>query len=66
MQSVGFPSACADEAQPLPQGEMRLGKKGVNPMTGEPFSKTGTQANFESRESPEGAFTSNVHLDILD
>lgn len=40
-------------------------KGGINQLTGEPFSKTGVQVNFESRLTPKGPFPNNVHLDIL-
>jgi RHS repeat-associated protein len=39
-------------------------KSGINPVTAEPFSKTGTQVNFQSRPEPAGPFPSNVHLDV--
>ncbi|EAA5947469.1 TPA: RHS repeat-associated core domain-containing protein, partial [Salmonella enterica] len=38
-------------------------KRGRNPLTGEPWSKTGTQVNFQSRPVPEGPWSGNVHLD---
>jgi hypothetical protein len=41
------------------------GKMGINRLTGEPFSRTGVQANFESRLIPGGRFTNNVHLDVI-
>jgi hypothetical protein len=41
-------------------------KRGVNPKTMEPWSKTGTQVNFETRSAPSGAFENNVHVDISD
>ncbi|MES0300405.1 RHS repeat-associated core domain-containing protein, partial [Citrobacter sedlakii] len=38
-------------------------KRGINPLSGEPWSKTGTQVNFQSRKTPEGPWSGNVHLD---
>ncbi|RAZ61779.1 RHS repeat-associated core domain-containing protein, partial [Enterobacter cloacae] len=38
-------------------------KRGKNPLTSEPWSRTGTQVNFQSRSVPEGPWSSNVHLD---
>jgi len=32
---------------------------------GVPFSKTGVQANFQSRLIPQGAWPNNVHLDVI-
>ena len=40
-------------------------KSGINPNTGEPFSRTGIQVNFESRVKSSGRFTNNVHLDVV-
>jgi len=39
-------------------------KKGTNPATGEPWSKTGTQVNFETKAARGEAPISNVHLDV--
>lgn len=39
-------------------------KRGVNPRTGEPWSRTGTQANFETHGEDGGRPVSNVHLDV--
>ena len=39
-------------------------KRGVDRMSGEPWSKTGTQVNFQSRDIPEGVWGNNVHLDV--
>jgi RHS repeat-associated protein len=39
-------------------------KKGINKITGEPWLKTGTQINFQSRDIPEGTWNNNVHLDV--
>jgi RHS repeat-associated protein len=39
-------------------------KRGINPATNQPWSKTGVQANFETRNVPSGPFQSNVHLDV--
>ena len=39
-------------------------KSGINKNTGEPWSKTGTQVNFQSRDIPEGSWPNNVHLDV--
>ena len=39
-------------------------KGGVNPRTGKPWSKTGSQVNFETKSSPGGKPKSNVHLDV--
>ncbi|UWX93372.1 DUF6531 domain-containing protein [Enterobacter mori] len=38
-------------------------KRGRNPLTDEPWSRTGTQVNFQTRTVPEGSWSSNVHLD---
>ena len=40
-------------------------KNGINRMTGQPFSITGFQVNFESRAVARGRFTNNVHLDVM-
>jgi uncharacterized protein RhaS with RHS repeats len=39
-------------------------KGGINRVTGEPWSKTGVQTNFESRYSPTGRWENDVHLDV--
>jgi RHS repeat-associated protein len=39
-------------------------KTGVNGVTGERYSRTGRQVNFETRDA-NGVITSNVHLDVL-
>lgn len=39
-------------------------KRGVNPMTGEPWSRTGRVANFETKRAPGEKPVSNVHLDV--
>lgn len=39
-------------------------KRGINPHTGEPYSRTGVQMNFQSRSTPDGPWTSNVHVDV--
>ena len=39
-------------------------KKGTNPATGQPWSKTGTQANFETKVARGETPISNVHLDV--
>jgi RHS repeat-associated protein len=39
-------------------------KRGVNPRTGEAWSRTGVQVNFETKPSPDAPPTSNVHLDV--
>ena len=57
--SVGLLSA--DE---LRQFRLPASKRGTNPVTGEAWSKTGRQVNFESRSDPGGTWTSNVHLDV--
>ena len=40
-------------------------KRGVNPVTGESWSRTGTQVNFETKPAVGEPPSSNVHLDIL-
>ncbi|MEL6195933.1 MAG: hypothetical protein AAFZ38_00365 [Myxococcota bacterium] len=40
------------------------GKSGRNPVTGERWSSTGAQVNFESRSVPKGDWINNVHLDV--
>jgi hypothetical protein len=39
-------------------------KRGINPMTGEPWSRTGVQVNFQSRFEAVGEWLNNVHLDV--
>ena len=39
-------------------------KRGVNRATGQPWSKTGRQVNFESAPTPKNPNGSNVHLDV--
>ena len=40
--------------------------RNVHPTSGQPYSNTGYQMNFESRLVPRGSFgQSNVHLDVL-
>lgn len=41
-------------------------KKGINPKTMEPYSKTGKQVNFETliKKDGETKLISNVHLDV--
>lgn len=39
-------------------------KSGVNPASGEPYSGTGVQANFESRSQSSGSYETNVHVDV--
>ena len=51
-------------ADGLRQFRLPSPKRGINPNTGEPFSRTGTQVNFEQRPTAGGPFTSNVHLDV--
>ena len=51
-------------ADGLRQFRFPSSKRGINPMTGTPFSKTGVQVNFESRSVASGRWTSNVHLDV--
>ena len=40
-------------------------KRGINPDTMEPWSKTGIQVNFETKLRPGTPSTSNVHLDVI-
>jgi RHS repeat-associated protein len=40
-------------------------KRGVNPATQQPWSPTGRQANFETREFPGLPANSNVHVNVL-
>lgn len=51
-------------ANGLRQFRLPATKRRANPVTGEPWSRTGFQVNFESRAQPSGEFTSNVHLDV--
>jgi RHS repeat-associated protein len=51
-------------ADKLRQFRLPSAKRGVNPLTNQPFSRTGVQVNFEARTIPEGRWTSNVHLDV--
>jgi RHS repeat-associated protein len=51
-------------ADGLRQFRLPAMKRGINAVTGESFSGTGTQVNFQSRPTARGAWTSNVHLDI--
>jgi RHS repeat-associated protein len=39
-------------------------KRGINSVTGEPWSRTGRQVNFETKPAPGETPTSNVHLDV--
>ena len=39
-------------------------KRGINPATGETWSKTGRQVNFETKPVRGEPPTSNVHLDV--
>jgi RHS repeat-associated protein len=39
-------------------------KDEINPVTNEPYSKTGNVLNFEARTQPSGRYTSNVHVDV--
>jgi RHS repeat-associated protein len=48
----------------LRQFRLPAAKKGINPLTGEPWSRTGVQVNFQARPEPNGRWTSNVHLDV--
>lgn len=48
----------------LRQFRLPSAKKGIDPLTGAPYSKTGVQVNFELRAVPSGRWTSNVHLDV--
>jgi hypothetical protein len=48
----------------LRQFRMPSVKRGINPVTGKPYSRTGVQVNFESRQVPEGRWPNNVHLDV--
>ena len=52
-------------ADGLRQFRFPAAKRGVNPVTGRPWSKTGIQANFESRLEAAGEWLNNVHLDAL-
>jgi RHS repeat-associated protein len=38
----------------------------ASPKPNSPFTKTGVQANYESRDGPMGRWTNNAHLDIND
>jgi hypothetical protein len=53
-------------ADGLRQFRMPSVKRGINPLTGESFSRTGVQVNFESRPVPDGRWPNNVHLDVLE
>jgi hypothetical protein len=39
-------------------------KRGINPVTGQPWSSTGRQVNFETKLNRGEPPTSNVHLDV--
>ena len=39
-------------------------KSGRNPVTGQPYSRTGRQVNFETKPAADVSPTSNVHLDV--
>lgn len=39
-------------------------KRGIDPVTGEPYSRTGVQANFQSRGEASGPWQNNVHIDV--
>lgn len=39
-------------------------KRGINPATQQPWSPTGRQANFETREFPGLPASSNVHVNV--
>jgi RHS repeat-associated protein len=56
-KGTGLVSASGDKTFRFPSS-----KKGRNPATGEPWSKTGTQANFETKNGKD--VVSNVHLDV--
>jgi hypothetical protein len=51
-------------ADRLRQFRLPSQKQGINPVTNQPFSRTGTQVNFEARTAAQGPWTSNVHLDV--
>lgn len=38
--------------------------RNVHPVSGQPFSMTGTQMNFQQRAVPKGPYDSNVHVDV--
>ncbi len=52
-------------ADGLRQFRLPSTKDGINRLTGEPWSRTGMQSNFETRAEPKGPFQSNVHLDVI-
>jgi hypothetical protein len=52
-------------ADGLRQFRFPAAKRGVNPVTGQPWSNTGTQVNFQSRLEAVGEWLNNVHLDVL-
>jgi hypothetical protein len=52
-------------ADGLRQFRLPTAKGGINPLTRQPFSKTGFQANFESRAGAFGRWINNVHLDVI-
>jgi RHS repeat-associated protein len=39
-------------------------KTGYNPVSGQAYSKTGYQVNFEWRPTPKGEYHTNVHMDL--
>ena len=38
--------------------------RNVHPVSGEPYSTTGTAVNFQTRSQPKGAWETNVHIDV--
>ncbi|WP_409529676.1 RHS repeat-associated core domain-containing protein [Superficieibacter sp.] len=62
-RSSGYGSDLLISEDGLRQYRGPFPKGGRNALTGEPWSKTGTQVNFQSRTIPEGSWSSNVHLD---
>ena len=39
-------------------------KTGIDTRSGQPWTSTGRQANFESRPQPKGRWTNNVHIEV--
>ena len=52
-------------ADGLRQFRFPAAKRGISPATGQPWSNTSVQVNFQSRLEAIGEWLNNVHLDIL-
>lgn len=61
VSSNGYARMSADK---LRQVKGPATKRGINPVTNQPYSKTGYVVNFQQRADTTTDFTSNVHLDV--